>query len=120
MIKGVSLVVVHPIVLLSVVDHYNRIQSDRRVVGVLLGTNENGRVEVTSSYAGFFSFFVRCLWRQFECAGWGVFWRLLGFGLVWLVPFEEDRTNPRIWFLDHNYHEKMWAMSKKVNANEKV
>eukprot|EP01129_Flabellula_baltica_P011915 TRINITY_DN52_c0_g1_i1.p1 TRINITY_DN52_c0_g1~~TRINITY_DN52_c0_g1_i1.p1 ORF type:complete len:315 (+),score=69.85 TRINITY_DN52_c0_g1_i1:52-996(+) len=87
MIKGVSQVVVHPIVLLSVVDHYNRLASDKRVVGVLLGTNDGGRVEVTNSYA---------------------------------VPFEEDRSNPRIWFLDHNFHEKMWTMQKKVNANEKV
>jgi 26S proteasome regulatory subunit N8 len=36
------------------------------------------------------------------------------------VPFEEDEKNPHIWFLDHNYHEHMWAMFKKVNARERV
>ena len=33
------------------------------------------------------------------------------------VPFEEDEQNPSIWFLDHNFHENMWAMFKKVNGN---
>lgn len=37
-----------------------------------------------------------------------------------LVPFEEDEKNSKIWFLDHNYHESMWAMFKKVNARERV
>jgi len=83
-------VVVHPLVLLSVVDHYNRVvggAKNRRVVGILLGEmDKSGRVDVTNSYA---------------------------------VPFdEEDRTG--IWFLDHNYHERMVAMFKKVNAREKV
>ena len=49
-------VVVHPIVLLNVVDHYTRmskIQSpNKRVVGVLLGNiNYDGVVDVLSSYA---------------------------------------------------------------------
>nr|ACR37305.1 unknown [Zea mays] len=64
-------VVVHPLVLLSIVDHYNRVARDtrKRVVGVLLGTSSRGSVDVTNSYA---------------------------------VPFEEDDKDPRIWFLDHN------------------
>jgi len=78
---------IYPIVLLSVVDHFTRLQSDNRVVGTLLGYIENGRVEVTNSYA---------------------------------VPFEEDQLDPNIWFLDHNFHEQMWTMFKKVNANERV
>lgn len=84
-----QLVVVHPLVLLSAVDHYNRVAKDtnRRVVGVLLGSVSKGTVDVTNSYA---------------------------------VPFEEDPKNPNIWFLDHNYHESMWAMFRKVNASEKV
>lgn len=84
-----TLVEVHPIVLLSVVDHYNRVAADtrKRVVGVLLGTVNRGKVSVTNSYA---------------------------------VPFEEDERDPRIWFLDHNFHENMYAMYKKVNAREKV
>jgi hypothetical protein len=47
-------VVVHPLVLLSIVDHYNRVARDtrKRVVGVLLGTSSRGSVDVTNSYAG--------------------------------------------------------------------
>ena len=46
--------VVHPLVLLSIVDHYNRVARDtrKRVVGVLLGTSSRGSVDVTNSYAG--------------------------------------------------------------------
>lgn len=36
------------------------------------------------------------------------------------VPFEEDERNQKIWFLDHNYHENMFAMFKKVTAREGV
>ena len=37
-------IIVHPIVLLSVVDHYNRVAKDtrKRVVGVLLGETSQG------------------------------------------------------------------------------
>jgi 26S proteasome regulatory subunit N8 len=52
-----NLVVVHPLVLLSAVDHYSRVTSqstNQRVVGVLLGSTYKGRVEVTNSYAGIF------------------------------------------------------------------
>eukprot|EP00027_Filamoeba_sp_ATCC50430_P000088 CAMPEP_0168551934 /NCGR_PEP_ID=MMETSP0413-20121227/6445_1 /TAXON_ID=136452 /ORGANISM="Filamoeba nolandi, Strain NC-AS-23-1" /LENGTH=334 /DNA_ID=CAMNT_0008582509 /DNA_START=50 /DNA_END=1054 /DNA_ORIENTATION=- len=84
-----SKVVVHPLVLLSTVDHYNRIAKDtsKRVVGVLLGEVHKGVVDVTNSYA---------------------------------VPFEEDEQNSKIWFLDHNYHENMYGMFRKVNARENV
>lgn len=47
-------VVVHPLVLLSVVDHYNRValqSSNRRVVGILLGETYKGRVDVSNSFA---------------------------------------------------------------------
>lgn len=37
-----------------------------------------------------------------------------------LVPFEEDGTDPSVWFLDHNYVESMNDMFKKVNAREKL
>ncbi|RLM64247.1 uncharacterized protein C2845_PM16G22890 [Panicum miliaceum] len=82
-------VVVHPLVLLSIVDHYNRVARDtrKRVVGILLGTSSRGSVDVTNSYA---------------------------------VPFEEDDKDPRIWFLDHNYHESMFSMFKRINAKEHV
>ncbi|KAJ3169565.1 proteasome regulatory particle subunit [Geranomyces variabilis] len=82
-------VVVHPLVLLSVVDHYNRTarNTKKRVVGVLLGQVVGDKVNVANSYA---------------------------------VPFEEDEKDPSIWFLDHNYHEAMYDMFKKVNAKEKI
>ncbi len=46
--------VVHPLVLLSVVDHYNRVARDtkKRVVGLLLGEHSKGRVDITNSFAG--------------------------------------------------------------------
>ncbi|KAK9800760.1 hypothetical protein WJX73_008123 [Symbiochloris irregularis] len=45
--------VVHPLVLLSVVDHYNRVARDtrKRVVGILLGEASKGVVQVTNSFA---------------------------------------------------------------------
>ena len=48
-----SQVVVHPTVLLSVCDHYNRVAKDtkKRVVGTLLGFYDNGKLEVTNSFA---------------------------------------------------------------------
>jgi len=47
-------VVVHPLVLLSVVDHYNRVAKDtkKRVVGILLGEVAQGKIDITNSYAG--------------------------------------------------------------------
>lgn len=46
-------VVLHPLVLLSVVDHYNRVAKDtkKRVVGVLLGEVHKGVVDVSNSFA---------------------------------------------------------------------
>lgn len=72
--------------LLSVVDHYNRVakDTDKRVVGVLLGeTDKEGKVDVTTSFA---------------------------------VPFEEDPQDSSIWYLDHNFLESMTAMFRKVNC----
>lgn len=49
---------VAPLVLLSVVDHYNRGAStsskNKRVVGVLLGQNDGKVVRVSNSFAGTF------------------------------------------------------------------
>ena len=53
-ISKLESVVVHPIVLLSVVDHFVRVAKDipnRRVIGVLLGTVSKGVVDVSNSYA---------------------------------------------------------------------
>jgi 26S proteasome regulatory subunit N8 len=51
----VEKVVVHPLVLLSVVDHFNRmakVGSQRRVVGILLGSWRKGVLDVSNSFAG--------------------------------------------------------------------
>jgi 26S proteasome regulatory subunit N8 len=51
---GPESVTIHPLVLLSVVDHYNRVAKDtkKRVVGILLGSVSKGEVDVTNSFAG--------------------------------------------------------------------
>ncbi|CAM9495457.1 unnamed protein product [Ascophyllum nodosum] len=51
--KEIHEVVVHPLVLLSTVDHYNRVAkgTKKRVVGVLLGSRYKGVVDVTNSFA---------------------------------------------------------------------
>ncbi|XP_063838939.1 26S proteasome non-ATPase regulatory subunit 7 [Ostrinia nubilalis] len=89
--KVTTKVVVHPLVLLSVVDHFNRmgkIGNQKRVVGVLLGCwRAKGVLDVSNSFA---------------------------------VPFDEDDKDKSVWFLDHDYLENMYGMFKKVNAREKV
>ena len=35
-----------------------------------------------------------------------------------LVPFDEDDKNPSVWYLDHNFHEQMWSMFRKVNGKK--
>ena len=90
--KETKLVVVHPTVLLSIVDHYNRVASGSRtkmrVVGVLLGKYDDKNVlDVTNCYA---------------------------------VPFEEDLNEPDVWFFDHIYHEQMFDMMRRINGNEKI
>ena len=47
-------VIVHPLVLLSAVDHFNRVATRKRVVGILLGEVRKGVVDVTNSFAGKF------------------------------------------------------------------
>ncbi|CCI39919.1 unnamed protein product [Albugo candida] len=46
-------VVTHPLVLLSIVDHYNRVAKDtsKRVVGILLGSTYHGKCDITNSFA---------------------------------------------------------------------
>ncbi|KAF7459109.1 Mov34/MPN/PAD-1 family protein [Cryptosporidium felis] len=83
-------IVIHPIVLLSIVDHYNRVAkgTSKRVIGTLLGEFQGrGEIHVTNSFA---------------------------------LPFEEDSKDPMIWYLDHNYHEQMYLMFKKINTKEKI
>merc|ERR1712025_1442209 len=84
-------VVVHPLVLLSVVDHFNRmgkIGNQKRVVGVLLGSwSSKTHLDVSNSFA---------------------------------VPFDEDEKDSSVWYLDHDYLDNMASMFKKVNAKERV
>jgi 26S proteasome regulatory subunit N8 len=84
-------VVTHPLVLLSTVDHYTRLNAGvvagKRVVGVLLGTSLKGVVDITNSFA---------------------------------IPFEEDAKTPHIFYLDHNFLENMCGMFRKVNARERI
>ena len=51
--SGPQKVVIHPLVLLHVVDHFTRVAKDtkKRVLGVLLGETSRGRVDVTNAYA---------------------------------------------------------------------
>lgn len=84
-------VVVHPLVLLSVVDHFNRmgkIGNQKRVVGLLLGNwTSKGVLDIANSFA---------------------------------IPFDEDEKDREVWFLDHEYLECMYNMFKKVNAKERI
>ena len=53
--KPFEQVVVHPLVLLSVVDHFNRMKqtgNTRRVVGVLLGALRGKILDISNSFAG--------------------------------------------------------------------
>lgn len=87
----ISKVTVHPLVLLGVVDHFNRVGKisggQKRVVGVLLGALRGSTLDVSNCFA---------------------------------VPFEEDLTDPNVWFLDNDYLENMFSMFKKVNARERI
>jgi len=83
-------VVVHPLVLLSVVDHFNRMSkvgNQKRVAGILLGSVRNKVLDVANSFA---------------------------------VPFDEDDKDASVWYLDHDYLDNMASMFKKVNAKERV
>ncbi len=53
-LNKIEKVVVHPLVLLSVVDHFNRmgkIGNSQRVVGLLLGSLKNKILDVSNSFA---------------------------------------------------------------------
>jgi len=81
---------IHPIALLSIVDHFERTvgkKKNKRALGVLLGVENNGVLDVTNSYA---------------------------------VPFDEDPKSEGVFYVDHNYHETMFTMFKKINIKETV
>lgn len=89
--QPVQKVIVHPLVLLSVVDHYNRmgkIGNQKRVAGILLGGwNSKGVLDISNSFG---------------------------------VPFDEDDNDKNVWFFDHDYLDNMYSMFKKVNSREKI
>ncbi len=96
-----DLVVVHPLVLLSVVDHYKRVvakSKNKRVAGVLLG---------------FKLFHLKLFPHYFPIGEWNK--GVLDITNSYAVPFEEDPKEPRVWFLDHIYHENMYGMHRKVD-----
>nr|CCC94461.1 putative 26S proteasome regulatory subunit [Trypanosoma congolense IL3000] len=81
---------VHPLVLLSLVDHFARVNKkagkERRVAGLLLGRHlrlPDGTqvLDINNSFA---------------------------------VPFDEYPNNPDVWFLDTNYAEEMFSMFRRV------
>lgn len=81
---------VHPLVLLSLVDHYarvnNKVHSKRRVVGILLGRYKKGAnnmvtLDINNSFA---------------------------------VPFDEEDNNPEVYFFDKSYAEEMYDMQRRV------
>jgi 26S proteasome regulatory subunit N8 len=81
---------VHPIVLLSIADHHNRVvQSvpNKRVIGVLLGDVFRGQVNV-----------VRCF----------------------AIPFEEASNNPTVFFVDTNFIDDMYELHRRVTLKERI
>jgi len=84
-------IVLHPLVLLSVADHWNRVsktQNVKRVVGILLGhMRPDKTLDISNSFA---------------------------------VPFDEEDKDSSIFFMDDDYLESMYAMFYKVAAKEKV
>ena len=83
-------VAVHPIVLLSIADHHNRVVTNsrtKRVIGILLGDSYRGQVNIVQCFA---------------------------------VPFEEDLNDPTVWFVDTNFIEEMFGLHKKVTLKEKI
>ena len=101
-------VVVHPLVLLSVVDHFNRMKqvgNTRRVVGILLGSLRNKVLDISNSFAGKFDKILISKLYQIK---------LIKFCKV---PFDEEDKDRDVWFFDHEYAENMYAMFKKVNGS---
>ena len=84
-------VTVHPLVLLSVVDHFNRMKkigNQKRVVGLLLGSwSGKGNLDIANSFA---------------------------------IPFDEDDKDRDVWFLDHEYLENMYNMFRSVDCCLKI
>jgi len=80
---------VHPLVLLSLVDHYARVNDNvttkKRVVGLLLGQYGRSKTQ-----------------------------QILDISNCFAIPFDEDPSDPNVWFFDTTYAEDMFQMYKTV------
>lgn len=130
-IPSASKVQVHPLVLLSLVDHYARMNSQavqkKRVVGLLLGrykteiADDDKEVERSSTKNKFDTASTRASdmastrkkneRRKIQ---------ILDINNSFAVPFDEDPTNPDVWFFDTNYAEEMFHMYKRVMPGVRV
>lgn len=109
----------HPLVLLSAVDHYARVAKDtrKRVVGVLLGEVFKGKLDVTNSFAGGGCRRVRHVAAAARPAlSLTRARRPPPRRAPAAAPFDEDAKDPRVWFLDHNYMETMNGMCRKISG----
>ena len=130
-------IAVHPLVLLSVVDHYNRVigkskSRNKRVVGALLGLVSSYFLYIFSYTIHFFHipyiffhFLYNFLIIFSFCSISPIFSKIqnkigetnkgkIDITNSYALPFEEDPKEEHIWFLDHIYHEQMYSMFKKV------
>lgn len=124
-IPSAAKVQVHPLVLLSLVDHYarmnNRAAQNKRVVGLLLGRY---KTEVADSDKDADNFNAK---NKFDTASTRASEllnnrkknerkkiQILDINNSFAVPFDEDPTNPDVWFFDTNYAEEMFHMYKRV------
>jgi 26S proteasome regulatory subunit N8 len=89
-LPSASRVDVHPLVMLSLVDHYSRVNAKavnkKRVAGLLLGNYQRRPGDV----------------------------QVLDINNCFAVPFDEDKAIPDVWILDTNYAQEMFQMYKKV------
>ena len=103
-LQKIEKVVVHPLVLLSVVDHFNRmgkIGNSQRVVGLLLGSLKNKILDISNSFA-----------RKIFLG------EISSLRICLSVPFDEEEKEQDVWFLDHEYLENMYTMFRKVNGKK--
>ena len=93
--------------MLSVVDHFNRINKNKkvkRVVGILLGSMKFDKsIDIANSFAGSLHH-TKNIYNS-KCFS---------------VPYDEDPEDPNIFFLDADYLEEMFGMFYKVAAREKI
>lgn len=125
-------VTVAPLVLLSVVDHFNRVSTNgkKRVMGVILGEKVNSPLATANASAA-----AGATESEDNSASGGApassmttsgaSMSELAQGTVnvtnsFAVPFEEDPKNPDIWYLDQHYIHGMLEMFKKIDARERL